>query len=150
VAQYYHMERMYFHIWIQYAQVFNRSSSIFALCLQRSCLQAECRQNTSLVNLSLSKHFVHPTMAKKKRSTKETFERNYWTAEELEILRRHRDHWLSEKTAVRRTAYELGTVAVAIAELNPSKYGSEVIEKDPQLKKKWLRRCKVRKGGQNV
>jgi len=89
-------------------------------------------------------------MAKKKRTTKETFERNYWTAEELEILRRHRDHWLSEKTAMRRTAYELGTVAVAIAELNPLKYGSEVIEKDPQLKDKWLRRCKVRKTGQNV
>jgi len=89
-------------------------------------------------------------MAKKKRTTKETFERNYWTGEELEILQRHRDCWLSKKTAIRRTAYELGTVAVAIAELNPSKHGSEVIEKDPQLKEKWLRRCKVRKAGQNV
>jgi len=83
-------------------------------------------------------------MAKKKKTAKETFDRNYWTAEELDILRAHRDHWLSEKTGLRRTTYELGTVAIAIAELNPAKYGSEAIEKDAQLKDKWLRCCKVR------
>lgn len=82
-------------------------------------------------------------MSKKRQSKKETFERNYWSEQELEILRSHRDQWLSEKTAVRRKTYELGTVAIAIAELSPEKYGSKATEDDPQLKAKWIQRCKV-------
>jgi len=86
-----------------------------------------------------------PTPNSKSTSKKtKTKERVYLTDEEKKVLQSQLDEWDSKPDKTSRDAFLFSEVLPKIQQLNPDKYGPDIVSRNKEQKLLWERRAEVR------
>lgn len=85
---------------------------------------------------------ISPNEKSKSNSTK-TKERVFLTEEEKNVLQSLLQEWVSKPDKKSRDAYLASEVLPKIQQLNPDKYGAEVVSRSKEHKVLWERRAQV-------
>lgn len=78
---------------------------------------------------------------KAKSTSKKTKDRVYLTEEEKKVLQAHLDDWDSKPDKTSREAFLCSEVLPKIQQLNPDKYGPDVVSRNKEHKILWERRA---------
>ena len=80
---------------------------------------------------------------KNKSTNSKTKERVYLTEEEKKVLQLHLEEWDSKPDKTSRDAFLVSEVLSKIQQLNPNKYGPDIVSRNKELKLLWERRAEV-------
>jgi hypothetical protein len=81
--------------------------------------------------------------SKNKSGNSKTKERVYLTEEEKKVLQCQLDDWDSKPDKTSRDAFLASDVLPKIQQLNPEKYGPDIVSRNKEQKLLWERRAEV-------